>query len=60
MNHPLGFRIETRHPLSGIWVFQIAEPVPDKAADIMQSVFSLASRRERRREITGIEIATVS
>jgi hypothetical protein len=34
LNHPLGFRIETRNPLSRVRVFQVAEPVPDEAADI--------------------------
>ncbi|KUM25219.1 hypothetical protein AU467_04390 [Mesorhizobium loti] len=34
LNHPLRLRIETRHALSRIRVFQIAQPVPDEAADI--------------------------
>jgi hypothetical protein len=34
LDHPFGFGIEPRHPLSRIRVFQVAEPVPDEAADI--------------------------
>ncbi|MDA9477716.1 hypothetical protein XI03_25180 [Bradyrhizobium sp. CCBAU 65884] len=34
LDHPFGFGVQPRNAPSGIWVFEIAEAIPDETADI--------------------------